>query len=215
VYVFISFSLEIFPLIFYYTQMKKVEIERTHRVYDDFFKVEEAFVRYETFNGQMSETVRRLSFERGDAVAVLLFNRERRKVILINQFRYPTYKSGAGWLTEVVAGILEKGESPGDTVRREVLEEVGYRVLELVPISTFYVSPGGSSERIFLYYAEVADSDRVTEGGGLESEHEDIQVKEYSLPELWAALDQGEFKDAKTIIALMWLRERKERREEA
>jgi len=191
--------------------MRRVEIEGKQHVFDDFFKVEEAFVRYEKFDGQMSDTVRRLNFERGDAAAVLIFNRERQKIILVQQFRFPTYEKGDGWLIEVVAGILGKGEKPGEAVCREVLEETGYRVKasELTHISTFYLSPGGSSERIFLYYAEVKDSDKVAGGGGVEAEHEDIRILEYSLPEIWRAWQAGEIKDAKTIIALMWLRTRK------
>ncbi|MCP5049597.1 MAG: NUDIX domain-containing protein [bacterium] len=188
--------------------MKKrnVEIQRKQRVYNDFFKVDEVFLKHEKFTGGMSETVRRLSFERGDAVAVLVFNRDRRCVILVDQFRYPTYETGGGWVTEVVAGILEKGEKPEDTVRREVEEEVGYRAAGLTPIATFYTSPGGSSERIFLYFAQVTDKDRISDGGGLESEHEDIRVLEVTMPELWAGLENGGFNDAKTIIALMWLK---------
>ncbi|NIM13431.1 MAG: NUDIX domain-containing protein [Candidatus Aminicenantes bacterium] len=188
--------------------MKKVEIERKRRVFDDFFKIEEAFVRYEKFDGQMSDRVRRLNFERGDAAAVLIFNRETQRIILVQQFRFPTYEKGDGWMIEVVAGILGKDEKPEEAVRREVLEETGYRVSELTPISTFYLSPGGSSERIFLYYAEVVDSDKVASGGGVETEHEDIRILEYSLPETWQAWQAGEIKDAKTIIALMWLRSR-------
>jgi ADP-ribose pyrophosphatase len=186
--------------------VKKVEILNKQRVFDDFFKVDEVRVRYEKFDGSMGEAVRRLSFERGDAVAVLIYNRDRQCVILARQFRYPAYETGGGWLTEVVAGILEQGETPGETVRREVLEEIGYRVNEIVPVSTFYTSPGGSSERVFLYYAEVSDTDRVSGGGGVETEHEDIQVKEFTLQEVWKGLDNGDFNDAKTIIALMWFR---------
>jgi nudix-type nucleoside diphosphatase (YffH/AdpP family) len=188
--------------------MKKVEIERKQRVFDDFFKVEEAFVRYEKFDGQMSDHVRRLNFERGDAAAVLIFNRDTQKIILVQQFRYPTYEKGDGWMIEIVAGILGKDEKPEEAVRREVLEETGYQVSELTHIFTFYLSPGGSSERIFLYYAEVMNSDKIASGGGVESEHEDIRILEYSLPEIWQAWHAGEIKDAKTIIALMWLRSR-------
>jgi ADP-ribose pyrophosphatase len=191
--------------------MRKVEIERKGRVFDDFFKVEEAFVRYEKFDGQMSDCVRRLNFERGDAAAVLIFNRERQKIVLVEQFRFPTYEKGDGWMIEVVAGILGKGEKPEEGVCREVLEETGYRVQvsELTHIFTFYLSPGGSSERIFLYYAEVKDPDKVAGGGGVETEHEDIRILEYSLPEIWRAWHAGEIKDAKTIIALMWFRSNK------
>jgi len=186
--------------------MKKVVVEQKKRVFDDFFKIDEALVRYEKFDGQLGETVRRLNFERGDAVAVLIFNRETRQVILVNQFRYPTYEKGDGWIIEIVAGILAKDEKPEEAVRREVLEETGYRVGDLTPVFTFFTSPGGSSERIFLYYTEVVNSDRIAKGGGLGSEHEDIEVVAYSLPDMWKALETGKITDAKTIIALMWLK---------
>lgn len=188
--------------------MKKVEIKRKQRVFNDFFKVDEVWVKYEKFDGSMTEPVRRLSFERGDAVAVLVYNPDRECVIMTSQFRYPSYHIGGGWLTEVVAGILEPDEQPEDTVRREVQEEIGYRVNEIIPVHTFYTSPGGSSERVFLYYAEVKDSDRVSEGGGVATEHEDIQVVEYSLDQCWHGLEKGAFSDAKTIIALMWLKQK-------
>jgi ADP-ribose pyrophosphatase len=189
--------------------MKKVEIQQVKRVYDDFFKVDEAFIRYEKYDGRMSETERCLSFERGDAIGVLVFNRDSKKVLLTEQFRYPTYNSGGGWLVEVAAGGIEEGESPEETVRREMVEEVGYQADQITHIATFYTSPGGSSERIFLYYAEVDNSLKVNEGGGLDSENEDIRVVEYSLPEIWVGLESGQFNDAKTITALMWLKGKK------
>jgi ADP-ribose pyrophosphatase len=102
--------------------------------------------------------------------------------------------------------MLEEGEDPEEAIRREILEEVGYHVAQLCPISTFFVSPGGSSERIFLYYAEVDNTAPVELGGGLAHESEDIQAVEFSLPELWGALDAGRIVDAKTMIGLMWLR---------
>ena len=186
--------------------MKRVEILSERVVFDDVFKIVEATLRFERFNGQMSEPVRRLVFERGDSAAALLLNRDTQKVILIEQFRYPTYKKGPGWLLEVVAGIVDRGEQPEETIRREVREEVGYQVGDLQPIATFYVSPGATSERIALYYAEVGDADRVAAGGGRAAEHEDIEQVELSLPELWTALHEGKIVDAKTLIAAQWLR---------
>jgi nudix-type nucleoside diphosphatase (YffH/AdpP family) len=186
--------------------MKKVEIKSKRYLLDDFFKVEEVYLRYERYDGEMSEEVRRLNFERGDGVAAILFNRDSRRVILIEQFRYPAYEKGPGWMVETIAGMREEGEDPEEAMRREILEEVGYQVDQLRHISTFYVSPGGASERIFLYYAEVDNAALIDRGGGLAHESEDIQAVEFSLPELWAALDAGRIVDAKTIIGLMWLR---------
>ncbi len=190
--------------------MNKVEIKSKRLIFNDFFKIEEAFLQFLRFDGKMSEPVRRLVFERGDAVAAIIFNRDRQKVVLINQFRYPTYEKGPGWMLEVVAGILEQNETPEDALRRELIEEIGFRAVDLTHISTFYVSPGGSSERIMLYYAEVGNADKIAAGGGLASEGEDIQFIEVTLPELWRALDAGEIMDAKTIIAVMWLRKKLE-----
>jgi ADP-ribose pyrophosphatase len=183
----------------------KVKIERTKRLFDDFFKIDEAVLKWERFDGTMSDTVRRLRFERGDSVAAVVFNRDTRKVILVNQFRYPTYEKGSGWMSEVVAGVLETDESPETTIRREILEEIGYEVRDLVYISSFYVSPGGSTERIVLFYAEVDNEGKVSDGGGLESEHEDIQIEELTLQDVETALSARQYQDAKTVIGLVWL----------
>ena len=190
--------------------MKRVEILNQRVVFNDVFKIREVTVRHEKFNGQMSDPLRRLVFERGDSAAALLLNRDTQKVILINQFRYPTYEKGPGWIYEVVAGMVNQDEQPEETIRREVREEIGYKVGELQPIATFYVSPGGSSERIVLYFAEVGNADRVSAGGGRAAEHEDIEQVELTLPELWTALRHGDIVDAKTLIAVQWLRGRLE-----
>ncbi|GCF11122.1 NUDIX domain-containing protein [Dictyobacter arantiisoli] len=184
---------------------KKVEILDKRLLLDDFFKIEETHLRFRRFDGQMSEAVRRLLMERGDAVAALLVNTDTQKVLMTNQFRYPTLEKGPGWLHEVVAGMIDKDEQPDDAVKREIHEEVGYQVKQVTPIGNFYVSPGGSSERIYLYYAEVSNADRISSGGGLASEHEDIELIEVSFDELWNVLKCGEIRDAKTLIAVQWL----------
>ena len=193
--------------------MKRVEILNQRVVFNDVFKIREATVRHEKFNGQMSEPLRRLVFERGNSAAALLLNRDTQKVILINQFRFPTYEKGPGWIYEVVAGVVDQDEQPEETIRREVREEIGYKVGELQAIATFYVSPGGSSERIVLYFAEVGNADRVSAGGGRAAEHEDIEQVELTLPELWTALQHGDIVDAKTLIAVQWLRGRLEEKD--
>lgn len=185
--------------------MKKVEIESKQRVFDDFFKVDETYFRHERFDGQMSKSLRQLVFERGDSVAAVVVNKDTGRVILVNQFRFPTYAKGPGWILEIIAGTLEENETPEEAIRREVLEETGYNSDRLTHISTFYVSPGGTSERIILYHVEVDNAGRVTGSRGLGTEQEDIQIVEFSLPELWRALKSGQIVDAKTIIGLMWL----------
>lgn len=191
--------------------MKRVEIESKRTLLNDAFTVTETKLRFEQFNGQMSSTVRRLVFERGDSAAALLLNRDTQNVMLIEQFRYPTYEKGPGWLLETVAGVIEKDEQPEESIRREIREEIGYEVHDLTYIATFYVSPGGTSERILLYYAEVGSADQVSPGGGKASEHEDIRRVDLALPDLWKVLDNGDIIDAKTLIAVQWLQRKLER----
>lgn len=185
--------------------MRKVNIEKTNRVLDDFFKVDEAFLQFEKLDGEMSETVRRLNFERGDGVAALVFNADTDKVILVRQFRYAAHTKGEGWVIETVAGMLGEGEDPEAAIIREIEEETGFAKADCTAISQFFVSPGGTSERIYLYYAVVHNKDKVNDGGGLASEHEDIEILEYHMEELMELMENGVITDAKTLIAIMWL----------
>jgi ADP-ribose pyrophosphatase len=126
-------------------------------------------------------------------------------VLFTEQFRFPALEKGPGWLLEIIAGMIDAGEAPEGALRREIAEELGYGVDRVEHIATFYVSPGGSSERIWLYYAEVSEGGRVSEGGGLPGEHEDIRVVSLTAEEARTALADGRLVDAKTIIGLQWL----------
>lgn len=190
--------------------MKKVSIEQKKYIFEDIFKIEEAHLRFEKFNGEMTDTVRRISLERGDSVAVVILNLTTNKIILVSQFRYPSYNNGQGWLIETIAGMVEPGESPEETARREVEEEIGLNISTLEFISTFYLSPGGSSERIHLFYSEVSGENAKYKGtGGLISEGEDIKAEELSLEEALGKVRSGEIMDAKTIIGIYWLENRR------
>jgi ADP-ribose pyrophosphatase len=187
--------------------MPKVEVISRKRLLDDFFKVDEAHLRFEQFDGTMSNVVRRLNFERGDAVAALLVNAERRSVYLVQQFMYPTLEKAGGWLDTVVAGMIDAGETPEQAARREIVEESGFTVDKVEPIASFFLSPGGSSERIFLFAAVVSEAARTAKGGGLASENEDIKVMEWPVDEFLARVTAGGLHDAKTIIAGHWLKD--------
>ncbi len=182
--------------------MEKVRILEKRRVFDDIFKIEEAIVEVQRQDGSWSPRTRQLSFERGDSVAALLTNRDSGRIVLVRQFRYPTLKKGPGWLTEIVAGGLDEGETAEAAIAREVREETGYRVTNLRPLATFYVSPGGTSERVLLFYGEVAGPPEATSGAA----HEDIEVIESDPEQLWEDLRAGRLQDAKTIMALLWHR---------
>jgi nudix-type nucleoside diphosphatase (YffH/AdpP family) len=185
--------------------MKKVIIEREKRLLDDYFQVDEAYLSYELFAGGMSETIRRLNFERGDSVAAVVFNRDTQRVILIEQFRYPAYRKGPGWMTEAVAGIVMPDEAPETALRREVREEIGYEIDRLRHVATFYLSPGGSSERTTLFLAEVISAGKVSFGGGVITEGEDIRIVEYTLEALQEEVMFARIKDAKTLVGVLWL----------
>lgn len=192
--------------------MKRVEVLSQRRLVDAFFKLDEAELRHEQTDGSMSAPMRRLNLERGDGVAALVYHPQRSKLVFVRQFRYPAYlHNGPGWLVELPAGMVDRDEDPSETMRREIAEETGYGLRHIEHIAQFYLSPGGSSERIFLYYAEIDPQQPRGDGGGLAAEQEDIESVELSLSEAWQMLDAGEFSDAKTIIALQWMRARHDR----
>ena len=186
----------------------KVQIYEKKRVFDSFFKIDEAKLQYERFDGTMSPVIARLCFERGDSVAAVILNTDEKEVVMTNQFKYPSFAKGPGWITELIAGMIDGDESPEVAMRREILEETGYRAATLEYINTFYVSPGGSSERIVLFYAEVTNADKVERGGGLPSEAEDIKLVRLPLQEVERALSTNQIIDAKTMVGLMWLQQR-------
>ncbi len=183
----------------------RVEILKRERLLDRFFKVDQVTVSHEKFNGEMSEPFPYLVLERGDAVAALLYDPERRKVIAVNQFRLPTRDKGQrrGWLIEAVAGMMSAGEKPEQTLVREVEEETGYQLTQWQHISTFFSSPGGTSELIYLYYAEVRSTNKTGKGGGISDE--DIDVVEYDIDQFFQLLNSRAFEDPKLIIAGQWL----------
>ena len=135
----------------------KAVIARQQRLFDDFFKIDELLVTHRQIDGTTSSVQRRLVFERGDSVAVLLFNRDRRAVVLVEQFKAPALVARRrddptttdGWLVETLAGMIDTGEAPEAAAIRETLEETGYRIREPELIGRFFVSPGGTSERVF------------------------------------------------------------------
>lgn len=187
---------------------KKAIVESCRVLLDGFFHVEEVQVSFELRRGGMSQPVRRFNLKRKLAAALVLVNRARERVILVRQFRYGALEYGPGWLIEIIAGLIDEGETPQDAIRREAEEEAGYRIGHLEPITTIYTTPGLSSERIALFYGETAGAEPASRGGGLIAEGEDIEVLALSYDEAFAMVDRGEIVDGKTLIGLYWLREK-------
>jgi len=188
----------------------KIIVKEIQRIFDNFFKIDRAVIQFEKFDGSMTDDIVRLNFNRGQSVAVLLVNLQKQTVIMIKQFRFPAYiaDSPDPWLLEIIAGMQEHEDDPLTTARKEIFEEVGYVVENLQLIHTIFPSPGGTSEKIILYYAEVTDDQKKSPGGGLQEEGEDILIVELPIREAIFLLNSGKIEDAKTIIALQWLKER-------
>lgn len=174
-------------------------------LYRGFFSLNRYLLRFERYDGSFSPQISREMFERGHAVAVLPFDPKRREVVLIEQFRPGALDAPGGpWLTEIVAGMIEPNETVESVARRELQEESGLEPLRLVPITRYWVSPGGTTESIFLFLALI-DAAPDTRFFGLPEEHEDIKLHVMSLDEALARIDSGIICSAAPIIALQWL----------
>ena len=166
-----------------------MQILHRERVFNGHFKVNQLTLR--TPDGQ---EIRREQFAPGHAVAALVLDTATQQYILTRQFRPGPEQA----LLEVAAGMIDAGEDPETALRRELQEELGYDTDHLTHIVTLLPSPGTSSETIAVYFAEV--SRQTGAGGGLASEHEQIEMLRYSRAELLAL----PLADAKTLVAVQW-----------
>ena len=157
-------------------------------------------------DGRWEEHVREC-YNRGDGVTVILFNPEKCSVILTRQFRLPTYLNGNtdGMLIETCAGKLEKNEDPLLGIKREIEEETGHRVTNISKIMEAYMSPGSVTELIHFYLAEYSDQTRISSGGGLHHEQENIEVLEMPLKNALQMIETGEIRDGKSIMLLQYV----------
>lgn len=156
------------------------------------------------------DAFRREIVVRGDAACVLPYDPDRRVVLMVRLPRTPAqFIAELANVLEAPAGVIEDGEAAETCIRREAMEEAGVRLTTLEPIATAFASPGYSTERLHLFLAPYAASDRTADGGGLASEHEDIEVVEMRLSELWAWEEAGAIQDMKTLALVLALRTRR------
>ncbi len=184
---------------------KKFEILNKEVIYQGFFRLERYRLKHTLYGGGWSSEITRELFRRGNCVAVLLYDPNADKVVLIEQFRTGAIlKADKAWLVEIVAGAIEEGEVAEAVAYRESLEEAGCEIQQLMVINEFYTTPGGSSEWITLFCGKV---DSTTVGGihGLDHEDEDIWVRTVSFDEAYLMLENGEIDSAIPIIAIQWL----------
>lgn len=187
------------------TNPTSYEIIARENCFKGFYRVDKLKLRHELFAGGQSEPFFRELFVRHDAVCVLPYDAKRDEVVLIEQFRVGAVgKVGSPWLVEMVAGLIDKDETPEEVAHREGEEEAGLTFEALWPITKYFPSPGGSNEFVHLYLGKC---DSAGAGGlhGLEEESEDIRVSVWAFEDALQAVADGRIVNAATIIALQWL----------
>ena len=147
----------------------------------------------------------REAYDRGNGATILLYNIEKQTVILTRQFRLPTYTNGntSGMLIEACAGLLDK-DNAEDCIKRETEEETGYQIKSVKKIFEAYMSPGSVTEILYFFVAEYSDDMKIGDGGGCETEQENIEVMEILFEEAVQMIKTGEIKDAKTIMLIQY-----------
>jgi len=182
---------------------KEFRLEKEIRDYDAYFKIDSVVVN-ELEDGVFKDSFTRYKLTRPDAVTVLVFNEDTKKVTLVKQMRYPILHHTSENILEAVAGKIDAGETPKHAAIRELHEEVGYKISEdrlSSPIEIF-ASPGYSTEKLYIFLVVVKNSDKdPNAGGGVQGEHENIEIVEMDVNEFINKVRSNEIKDSKTIIA--------------
>lgn len=152
-------------------------------------------------------TQSREAYDRGNGATILLYNKEQKTVILTRQFRLPTFVNGneTGMLIEACAGLLDK-DNAEVCIKRETEEETGYKITDVRKIFEAYMSPGSVTEILYFFIAEYSKEMKVSEGGGVEQEEENIEVLEFDIEKAMKMIESGEIKDGKTIMLLQYIK---------
>ena len=182
--------------------------EVLHQSFIRWFKVR---FDYERFDGSRTEPIERYVLDRGESVGVLLHDVAQNEIVLVEQMRIAAADFGSPWLLELPAGRVDDGENPMHAAIRESIEETGAEPHDLELISTFFASPGTSTERLHLYYCPFHEGLHVNAQGGLADENEDLRVHRVGLAEASEMIRNGALVDAKTIIGIQWLSSRESR----
>jgi nudix-type nucleoside diphosphatase (YffH/AdpP family) len=180
----------------------KIKIQKTELLSDNWYILNKVTFDYQKKDNSWI-TQKREVYDRGNGAAILLYNTKQKTVILTRQFRLPTYLNGNenGMMLEVCAGLLDE-DNPEQCIIRETEEETGYRLTKVTKIMQTYMSPGAVTEILYLFVGEYDESMKVSDGGGVAHEEENIDVLEMSYDEAYAMIESGEITDAKTIILL-------------
>lgn len=183
-----------------------IKITDTKILSDNWYVLKKITYEYLKKDGTIISQSRE-AYDRGNGATILLYNKEQKTVILTRQFRLPTFINGneTGMMIEACAGLLDK-DNAEDCIRRETEEETGYKITAVRKIFEAYMSPGSVTEILHFFIAEYAKEMKVSEGGGLDHEEENIEVLELDISEAMQMVANGEIKDAKTIMLLQYIK---------
>jgi nudix-type nucleoside diphosphatase (YffH/AdpP family) len=182
----------------------RVRIVETRVLSDDWYLLKKTTFDFLRRDGVWQRQSRE-TYDRGDGATILLFNRQRQKVVLTRQFRFPAFVNGHdGMLIEAAAGLLDNA-LPEERVWAEAEEETGYIVQNVQKVFEAYMSPGSVTEKLHFFVGEYQADERVSDGGGVEAEGEDLEVIELPLADALRAVRQGTIVDAKTIMLLQFV----------
>ena len=186
-------------------QKQDVKLLKEETVFSGYSEVKHVEVQIPDFQGGAMHALQRELFCRASAVAVLLWDPKTQQVVMIEQFRTGLLFEGESpWMLEIVAGVIEENDTPEASAYREVKEETGCEILSLIPVCSYFVSPGVSTEKITIYCA-VVKAPATTEFHGLVTEGEDIKVHVFSKDAAFQLLAEGKINSSPAVIALQWL----------
>jgi nudix-type nucleoside diphosphatase (YffH/AdpP family) len=184
----------------------QIKILNTEVLSDNWYVLRKITYQYLKKDGT-KQVQSREAYDRGNGATILLYNKEQKTVILTRQFRMPTYVNGnaTGMLIETCAGLLDK-DNAEDCIKRETEEETGYKITDMRKVFEAYMSPGSVTEILYFFIAAYTRKMKVNQGGGVESEQENIEVLEIDIKEAMHMIATGEIKDGKTIMLLQYIK---------
>ncbi|AWL08601.1 GDP-mannose pyrophosphatase NudK [Aquirufa nivalisilvae] len=186
--------------------MANIQIIKSEVLSDNWYVLRKITYEFTQPNGTV-QVHSREAYDRGNGATILLYNKEAGTVILTRQFRLPTYVNGNpdGMMIEACAGLLDQ-DNPEDCIRRETEEETGYKITEIQKVFEAYMSPGSVTEILYFFIAAYSKSMKVSDGGGVEHEQENIEVLEIPIHQAMEMVQSGEIKDAKTMMLLQYIK---------
>jgi GDP-mannose pyrophosphatase NudK len=186
--------------------IKPVKIIKTEILSDNWYTLRKLTYELHKKDGSVV-TLSREAYDRGNGATILLYNKAQQKVILTRQFRLPTFINGntTGMLIECCAGLLDN-DNAEDCIKRETEEETGYRITAVHKVFEAYMSPGSVTELLHFFVAEYEENMKVSVGGGLQEEEENIEVMEIDFQLAYNMISSGDIRDAKTMMLLQYLK---------